>query len=250
MKYLAPVGTADERATGQFPPGKWIIALGYGDHYERGIHPGVDLNLNSPRWDEDAHKPVYAIADGVVTCAQEFPVWGKIVVIRHGTIYARYAHVEQMRVGVGQTVAQGEQIAQVGNADGTQPYHLHFDISPTDILSWKPSHWPKFIQHEVDDYYVDPVVFYRKQEVPEKPSMGLTFKIYKNVHGTVNVRRLPTTDSKVGPVVANIAINQTVGVVEQVPRVQSDGYEWGELTTGYWTALKPVDGKEWFIPFP
>lgn len=254
MKYLSPVGTADERASGKFPPGKWVIALGYNEHYERGIHPGVDLNLNSPRWDEDAHKPVYAIADGVVTCAQEFPVWGKLIVIRHGTIYARYAHVEQMRVGVGQTVAQGEQIAQVGNADGTQPYHLHFDISPTDILSWKPSHWPKFIQHEVTDYYVDPVVFYRNQGASEVPPMGLTIKKLKNVSGgAVKVRTFPEVDNVKAPQITQVVANGVVETRAELGRVTSGNYEWAYVIAndkGGWTAVKDIAAnKEWFAPF-
>jgi len=258
MKYLSPVGTADERASGKFPPGAWFDANPFGRLYAapsgNAYHTGSDLNLNSPRWDEDAHKPVYAIADGVVTCAKEFAVWGNIIVTQHGTIYARYAHVEQMRVGVGQTVVQGEQIAQVGNANGIQPYHLHFDISPTDILYFKPNHWPKLNRDELLAYYIDPINFLRSQTVPEIPSMGLTIQRLKNISGTaVKVRTFPEVDNVKAPQLTQVAANGVVETRAELGRVTSGNYEWAYVIAndkGGWTAVKDIAAnKEWFTPF-
>jgi len=169
--FDAPIGTGIERAGTQVWPGRWFDATGYDVLYNNNsaYHTGADLNLNYPTWDSDALSPVVAAASGVVTTSARFTVWGWIIVIRHDplittgqVVYARYAHVTNPIVKVGQRVQRGEQIANVGNADGTQPYHLHFDISPTDILNRVPSHWPKLNRAALLENYIDPRDFVRK----------------------------------------------------------------------------------------
>lgn len=132
-------------------------------------HTGADLNANTMedgtrRWDYDAHQPIFACANGVVTFAAALRVWGNVIVIHHkmpdgATVYSRYAHVEALGVKVGQVVRRGDMLARVGNANGTQVYHLHFDISVTDILQNRPGHWPGMVQNEVYHHYVDPRTF-------------------------------------------------------------------------------------------
>ncbi len=173
--YDAPIGTFEERATDQVWPGHWVDATGYAALYRGGTqyHTGADLNLNKPYWDADRHSPVYAAAHGVVTFAGELRGWGNVIVIRHdplvGTgqvMYGRYAHVENVRVTEGQRVVRGEQIANVGDAGGLYPYHLHFDLSPTDILESKPWHWPRDDLNAVHTHYVDPRDFILKHRPP------------------------------------------------------------------------------------
>ncbi len=183
-QYLAdgfdsPVGIASERQSSQVWPGHWLDATGYAVRYRIGTpyeayHTGVDLNLNDPYWDADAHSPTYAAAHGVVTYADRLPGWGNVVVIRHDplitdgqVVYGRYAHVEGIRVQVGQRVVRGEQIASVGNAEGIYPYHLHWDISPTDILQSQPWHWPKLDLDGVMTHYVDPRQYTLDHRPPE-----------------------------------------------------------------------------------
>lgn len=174
-----PIAVAVERHGAQVWPGHWIDATGFAVRYRIGTpyeayHTGADLNLNEPYFDADAHSPVYAAAHGVVTFADRLPGWGKVIVIRHDplidnqqVVYGRYAHVEGVRVQVGQRVARGEQIASVGNAEGIYPYHLHFDISPTDILQTQPWHWPKLDRDAVLAHYVDPRQFILDHRPPE-----------------------------------------------------------------------------------
>jgi len=177
-KYLAdgydsPVGTAAERASTSIWPGQWFDATGFARRYRIGTsaeayHTGTDFNLNEPYWDADAHSPVYAAASGVVTYAGRLTGWGNVIVIRHDplvgtmkTMYGRYAHVEEMRVSVGDRVVRGQQIAKVGNAEGLFAYHLHFDLSPTSILASQPWHWPKLNRDNLLANYVDPQDFVR-----------------------------------------------------------------------------------------
>ncbi len=166
--FDAPIGTRDERRSAQVWPGQWIDSTGYATRYRIGTpqeayHTGADLNLNSPYFDADAHSAVYAAASGVVTFNGRVAGWGRIIVIRHDplvttgqVVYCRYAHVESPRVQVGQRVARGEQIANVGNADGAYPYHLHFDVSPTTVLESQAYHWPKLNLNNLLTNYVDP----------------------------------------------------------------------------------------------
>jgi hypothetical protein len=175
-KYLAdgydcPVGTSAERSGTKLWPGNWFDATGFDRLYRTGTvnqayHTGADLNMNEPYWDADAHSPVYAAASGTVTFADRIAGWGNVIIIRHdplvssGTVlYARYAHIENIIVKVGDRVVRGQQISKVGNADGLFAYHLHFDLSPTTILATQPWHWPKMDRAALRANYIDPLDF-------------------------------------------------------------------------------------------
>ncbi|MBI4739066.1 M23 family metallopeptidase, partial [Candidatus Woesearchaeota archaeon] len=139
-------------------------------------HTGADLNLNEPRWNMDAGAPVYAIGSGVVTwAARRGDIWRNIIIIKHdplpdGTkVCARYAHVEDMLVAVGDRVARGQQIASVGQSGGSGAnYHLHFDISTTNILKENPGHWPGKEVNGVYQHYVDPKAFLESHRPPNR----------------------------------------------------------------------------------
>ncbi len=177
--FDAPIGIASERQSDQVWPSHWIDATGFAVRYRVGTpyeayHTGADLNLNEPYPDADAHSPVYAAAHGVVTFADRLPGWGNVIVIRHDplitngqVVYGRYAHVENVRVQVGQRVVRGEQIASVGNAEGIYSYHLHFDISTTDILQTQPWHWPRLDLDALLANYTDPRQFIINHRPPE-----------------------------------------------------------------------------------
>lgn len=173
--FDSPVGSEAARHGAQVWPAGWLEAKSpYGKLYcmnaEKKIyayHTGADLNANAMedgtrRWDYDAHQPIFACANGVVTFAAALRVWGNVIVIRHempdgATVYSRYAHVEALDVVAGQTVRRGDMLARVGNANGVQVYHLHFDISVTNILQNRPGHWPGMARADVLHHYVDPL---------------------------------------------------------------------------------------------
>jgi len=69
------------------------------------------------------------------------------------------AHVSAPQVSAGDRVELGEFIARIGNADGEQPYHLHFDIAKTNVLEKYAGHWPGMDRDSVRRNYLDPKAF-------------------------------------------------------------------------------------------
>src|ERR1043166_8419263 len=123
--------------------GKWRSSNDIGNYYYLGAnntkpayHTGSDLVLSiNGDWYADAHSPIFAPTDAIVTYAQRWPppAWGNIIVLRtrvgNQYVWMRLAHVEDMQVKRGDVVKRGQIIAKVGNAFGLFAYHLHFDIS-------------------------------------------------------------------------------------------------------------------------
>lgn len=180
--FDAPVGTAAERSSSQIWPGRWIDANPFMNLYEIRpdvfhYHTGADLNLNYPTWDSDRFKPVFAAADGRVTHAGELSgSWGNVVVIRHGltdgqTVYSRYSHLDTTSVSEGEEVKRGRQIGAIGRPPPDGAYHLHFDISTSDILATNPGHWPGADRQAVADNYTDPGQFIddHRRDLPPRP---------------------------------------------------------------------------------
>ncbi len=180
-----PIGTPAERAASKGSiPGKWLNSNPFGNYYEiaPGVwnyHDGVDLNLNAPGWNADWHKPVYAMDDGVVYFAGiGGGSWGHIICIAHvdpliGRLYySRYGHIEKPIVKAGDIVRQGQQIAQVGNADGyygSTGAHLHFNICTTELMHTKPNQWCGANRACVYQNYVNPVEFIKARYTMTEP---------------------------------------------------------------------------------
>lgn len=134
------------------PLEKMFVRSGKGDRTYAGTL-GVKSLLNSPAggsfgmvrnggtkahrgWDiyADVNTPVYAISDGVIVRAERSTSFGRHVMLQFScgtdTLYAFYAHLCHIRVGVGQAVKEGEILGNAGtdgNAAGCPP-HLHFEI--------------------------------------------------------------------------------------------------------------------------
>ena len=74
-------------------------------------------------------KPIIASDGGKVVEAGWHYSYGYYVLIDHGNGFkTRYAHCSKLNVKVGQRVAQGEYIADVGNPGNSYGAHLHFEI--------------------------------------------------------------------------------------------------------------------------
>jgi murein DD-endopeptidase MepM/ murein hydrolase activator NlpD len=288
MAFQAPVGTEEERNSGKIWPGGWRDATGFlnakAPGYAYGIHTGADLNLNLPgNWDADKLAPVYAIGDGVVTYAQLWPnpkYWGNIIVIHHGTVdgkplYSRYAHVAFIRVRPGDFVKVGQQISQVGHggtdgsAKGLFPFHLHFDISNTNILRDQPQNWPAPSTNRdkelVKQQYVDPERWLQEHhsvdslpEVmgnlgsipsdikPPRVNINPTMPTWYVISREVTIYKKPSTTSEKS---GTLARGKQLFLGNE--GVKNENMEWGKIVGGpfddEWVAVRKADKTESFL---
>ncbi|MGI9824394.1 M23 family metallopeptidase [Agromyces sp. Marseille-Q5079] len=96
---------------------------------ERRFHAGSDLAA-------PAGTPILAVADGRVVFAGERGTYGGLIVLEHSvaeqTVVSYYAHMydEGIHVVVGDTVAAGQHIGDVGSAGKSTGPHLHIEIHP------------------------------------------------------------------------------------------------------------------------
>lgn len=197
MIYDWPVGLPHERVQYDKLPGAWIAATEYAQHYNAtgkwAYHTGLDMNLNTPKFDADAHSPVYAAGDGQIVFAGKLAVWGMVICIQHdATMWTRYAHGESLQVQAKQWVRRGDQLCRVGNADGRYPYHLHYDMARIDLKK-KPGDWPgNDLQRVLRDYYSPRDVM--KSQQLEGGACPRVVRIVATPH--LNVRAEPSAGSQ------------------------------------------------------
>ena len=279
MLFKAPIGTEEARISGEIWPKGWTDATGFlnakAPSYPYGIHTGADLNWNTPRWNADAHTPVYAIGDGIVTYAERWhdhKYWGNIIVIDHGTVdgtrlFSRYAHVENINfdlVKVNQPIFMGDPIAQVGDGFGLfEDYHLHFDISTTDKLLTEPGHWPapahNRVKKLVTDHYTDPREWLRKhvqagpvistRNLPAReviPAASGVVVWHVVSRAGVEVRQAP---GLAAVQVALLAFGSTL--VLEKDAADQDELIWGKIRSGpfagNWLKIRKKDRSETFL---
>jgi murein DD-endopeptidase MepM/ murein hydrolase activator NlpD len=89
--------------------------------------PQNSLDFNRP--DDHGDTVVAAAAGKVTRVANEGNTsYGRWVEIDHGGGYrTRYAHLSKQSVSVGQNVAQGQKIGELGNTGGSSGAHLHYE---------------------------------------------------------------------------------------------------------------------------
>jgi murein DD-endopeptidase MepM/ murein hydrolase activator NlpD len=89
------------------------------------MHKGIDIA-------GPTGTPIHAAADGIVIKAGwNSGGYGNLVEIRHadGTT-TRYGHNSRLSVAAGQTIRQGQQVAEMGSTGHSTGSHLHFEIRP------------------------------------------------------------------------------------------------------------------------
>lgn len=109
------------------PPVAARVSSAYGERRdpltgEIDFHAGLDLAA-------PAGTPVRAAAAGTVSFSGRRGAAGNLVELRHadGTT-TRYAHLQSMRVAVGETVAAGQVLGAVGSTGRSTGPHLHFAV--------------------------------------------------------------------------------------------------------------------------
>ena len=86
-------------------------------------HAGQDFASN-------VGNPVYVTGDGVVEKVDfKYNGYGNEVVVNHGFGYkTRYAHLNTVDVGVGQSLRRGDKIGEVGKSGKATGPHLHYEV--------------------------------------------------------------------------------------------------------------------------
>lgn len=113
-------------------PARGTLTSGYGWRWGR-MHHGVDVA-------GPVGTPIVAAGSGVVEQAGwNSGGYGNLVEIRHpdGSL-TRYAHNNRLNVSAGQTVRQGQQIAEMGSTGYSTGPHLHFEIHKSGSGSVNP----------------------------------------------------------------------------------------------------------------
>ena len=93
---------------------------------KKKFHSGVDLACAMGT-------PIKAANNGKVIYAGWYGGYGKVVIIDHGKINGRqistlYAHMSSIKAAVGQNVARGQVIGNVGSTGYSTGPHLHFEV--------------------------------------------------------------------------------------------------------------------------
>jgi FimV-like protein len=85
-------------------------------------HNGIDIAAKRG-------SPIRTVEDGTVVRATYSPTFGKVVELDHGNgKVTRYAHADSIKVGVGDYVRKGSQIATVGSTGLATGPHIHFEV--------------------------------------------------------------------------------------------------------------------------
>lgn len=113
---------AAERAPFDIPvKDNFRFTSGFGQRWGR-LHAGTDFA-------GPIGTPIYSTADGVVTFAGWSSGYGRLIKIQHEFgIETRYAHLNAMRVNVGQRVSRGDRIGDMGNSGRSTGPHLHYEV--------------------------------------------------------------------------------------------------------------------------
>ena len=130
----SPASAPPSGAGGAFIwPVRGVLTSPFGWRWGR-MHEGIDIGA-------PAGATVVASASGYVIHAGWMSGYGLLVLIQHpGGIVTAYAHNSSVAVGVGQAVAQGQQIASVGCTGHCFGDHVHFEVrvggAPTDPMGY------------------------------------------------------------------------------------------------------------------
>lgn len=101
-----------------------IITSRFGARSSRRVssHTGLDIATSTGT-------PIYAAASGTVTFSGRKGSYGNLIVVTHSNgVQTYYAHCNKLYASNGQTVSQGQTIAEVGSTGNSTGPHLHFEI--------------------------------------------------------------------------------------------------------------------------
>ncbi|WP_051217149.1 peptidoglycan DD-metalloendopeptidase family protein [Paenibacillus assamensis] len=89
---------------------------------QASFHAGVDIA-------GDIGDPIYAAAEGKITTAESHYARGNYIIISHvNGLETWYMHLNSIQVRVGDQVAKGDKIGELGNTGRSTGPHLHFQV--------------------------------------------------------------------------------------------------------------------------
>ncbi|MDO5628943.1 MAG: M23 family metallopeptidase [Mobilicoccus sp.] len=110
------------------------LTSGYGQRWGR-LHAGID-------YAGPVGLTIRAVAAGTVTIAETMSGYGQIIEIEHDDgHFTRYAHLNRIRVEVGDRVEPAQDIAALGNTGRSTGPHLHFEVRKADGSPVDPTPW-------------------------------------------------------------------------------------------------------------
>lgn len=108
------------------------------------FHAGMDFSAN-------IGTPVYVTGNGTVKQAGWDGLYGNCIIVDHGFGYVtRYAHLNKMKVRVGQKVVRGEVIGEVGSTGKSTGPHLHYEVHVKGEIVNPVNYY--FMDLSADDY--------------------------------------------------------------------------------------------------
>ena len=137
VEFLGDPNLRFGNVKGELPwPISGSVINDYGD-----ARAGDQLRWNGVIMDAPAGTPVRTVYHGRVVYADWLPGLGLLVIVDHGDAYmSLYGHNETILKELGDWVAPGEVIAQVGDSGGQSRNALHFEIrrngEPIDPRPW------------------------------------------------------------------------------------------------------------------
>lgn len=111
----------------RWPLAAGIVSSEFGRRWNKP-HEGIDIAA-------DEGEPVFAAAAGKVLYASDrMRGYGNVVVLRHDSqVTTLYAHNRSLKVGLGETVEQGQVIAKLGSTGHSTGPHIHFEVRRANV---------------------------------------------------------------------------------------------------------------------
>lgn len=117
----ASSGSGRRPASGFIWPANGPLTSGFGPRWGR-LHAGIDIGAGFGT-------PIRSVASGTVVYSGWLGGYGNLVVVDHGNgLSTAYAHQQQIYATVGQRVAQGTTLGEVGSTGNSTGPHLHFEV--------------------------------------------------------------------------------------------------------------------------
>lgn len=154
-------------STGKFiyPTGSRRVS-GWHFHDPRNpVHAGLDYACG--RGDS-----IYAADNGMVTMVEQSTVYGILIELDHANGFrTRYAHLQDVAVGCGQVVNQGDVVGYCGSTGASSGPHLHFEVRyrgvPQDPASHLPGIQTRSLPPVSEDWFAQ---FYNNEHLEGPPA--------------------------------------------------------------------------------